>query len=450
MIEQNVPIRNIEFYGYNETVITLEGIIFTILMAILVLWLNKKYIFFPVFAVALYLTFRQRIVIAGLDFDMIRIIIIASYIRFIIRSEYRLLRINRLDIIFLCYILINSIAYIALRKDSTALVNRLGFIFTSVGIYFIYRISISSFEDISRSIKGLLILSIPIAFAMILEQVTGRNLFAIFGGVPEYTFLREGRLRSQGAFSHPILAGSFGASLIPIAYYLRSGSRYNRILSIIGVVIGIIMVITSSSSGPLLAMLAAVLGIFMWHFRKYMKTIHWGGIVSLIILHFIMNGPVWALLNKVSVVGGSTGYHRYRLVDRAIRNFSEWALLGVESTAHWGWGLQDVTNMYIRVGVDGGFISLVLFVTILYMCFKIIGIKVRNLEGFVHLQKYVWAFGVILFTHAVSFLGVSYFGQMVIFFYFIIAIISTMSNLNVIELIAINNNSKRKEPFPSL
>ena len=157
--------------------------------------------------------------------------------------------------------------------------------------------------------------------AMILEQINGRNMFSIFGGVPEFTFVRDGRLRSQGAFSHPILAGSYGAALVPLSYciWVMGNKKY----AISGFVVGTIMVITSASSGPLLSFLAGILGLLMWHFRNYMRIIVWLFMGILTALHLIMNAPVWALIYRVAIVGGSTGYHRYSLIDRAIKNFGE-------------------------------------------------------------------------------------------------------------------------------
>ena len=160
-----------------------------------------------------------------------------------------------------------------LWKTFDAFINRLGFMFTSLGIYFIFRILINSFSDIDRLIKTLIIMSIPVMLAMILEQINGRNMFSIFGGVPEFTFVRDGRLRSQGAFSHPILAGSYGAALVPLSYciWVMGNKKY----AISGFVVGTIMVITSASSGPLLSFLAGILGLLMWHFRNYMRIIVW-------------------------------------------------------------------------------------------------------------------------------------------------------------------------------
>ena len=83
-----------------------------------------------------------------------------------------------------------------------------------------------------------------------------------------------------------------------------------------------------------------------------------------------------------------------------------------------------MTNMYVRVGIDGGLLSLILFVCVLGFCFKTIGRFVRAHPEAPADQKFVWAIGSALFCHAVSFLGVSYFGQMIFFLYMTLGIVS--------------------------
>ena len=51
---------------------------------------------------------------------------------------------------------------------------------------------------------------------MLWEQYTGHNLFSAFGRCSDITLAREGRVRSQAGFAHAIVAGTLGATLIPI------------------------------------------------------------------------------------------------------------------------------------------------------------------------------------------------------------------------------------------
>ena len=157
--------------------------------------------------------------------------------------------------------------------------------------------------------------------------------------------------------------------------------------------------------------MAAFAGLALWKFRKHMGQLQAAAVLGLTALHLVMNAPVWHLVSRIDLVGGSTGYHRYKLIDSAIANFSDWAVLGTKSTAHWGYGMQDVTVQYVLEGVRGGVLTLGLFIAVLVIAFRNIGNAVRALPDQDPRAKIAWAVGVSLGVHAVTFLGVSYFGQ---------------------------------------
>jgi hypothetical protein len=140
-------------------------------------------------------------------------------------------------------------------------------------------------------------------------------------------------------------------------------------------------------------------------------------------LHIVMAAPVWQLVARVGVVSGSTGWHRFYLIDQAIRHFGEWMILGTRSTGHWGWGLDDVTNQFILEGVRGGFATLVLFCAILFAGARaVLRLSMRcrdKKESFL-----LWGVFVTIIAHCLSFVGVSYFGQITMIWYLLLASIS--------------------------
>ena len=429
----NENLRHIPYYQFNETILHPIAVVFVLLMVILILRLPRRAAILPMIATALYITNLQRIVVGGLDFDMMRIAIMAGMMRVFLRSEYASVQINAIDKTIIWFVIVSIITGTILGKSFGAFVNRIGFAFSVLGVYFLSRVLINEFNAIDRVIIGLAILSVPVAIAMSLEQVLGENLFSIFGGVPEHPMIRSGRLRSQGALPHPILAGSFGAALIPLMWGLWCKDRRYRKFAVIGAISATVITITSASSGPVFSYASGILGLVMWKFRKYMRILLYGGFFSLVALHMVMKAPVWALMWRIAVVGGSTGYHRYLLIDQAIRRIGEWWLVGSTSMGSWHWGLQDVTNQFVRVGVNGGLLTLTLFVIVIILCFKTIGHAVRENKDQPFLQKYIWAIGVSLFTHVVSFMGVSYFGQAILFWYLTVAIIANIRSLELTD-----------------
>ncbi len=120
------------------------------------------------------------------------------------------------------------------------------------------------------------------------------------------------------------------------------------------------------------------------------------------------------------MVSGSTGWHRFYLIDQSIRNFRHWMLLGTRDTRSWGLGLEDVTNQYILEGVRGGFITLVLFCVILFVGARtVVRLSVRSRDAS---ESYLaWGLFVTIIAHCLSFIGVSYFGQIDMIWYLLLA-----------------------------
>jgi hypothetical protein len=266
--------------------------------------------------------------------------------------------------------------------------------------------------------------ALPIAFVMLNEQITGRNIFAVLGGVPEHSAVREGYLRSQGPFAVYLTAGAFGATLIPLALCLwhKGGSR---LLASLGVVAAATITVTSRTSTAISACLAMVIGLAMWPLRDKMRAIRWGIVTTLVGMHLSMKGPIWALIGRVDIVGGSTGWHRFKIVDNFIHHFWDWWLLG--SNNYWTWeggdDMWDTANQYVATGESTGLFSLIFFIAAIVYCFKYLGKAMNAARRDSRQAWFLWLLGVALFSHLVAFLGISYFDQTSIYWYALLAMI---------------------------
>ena len=89
-------------------------------------------------------------------------------------------------------------------------------------------------------------------------------------------------------------------------------------------------------------------------------------------------------------------------------HFSDWAFLGLASTA--SWGMNDITSQYLLEGLRGGLLTLVLFVLIFVFAFRNLARMCRAAQSKGDLAL-CWALGVGSSVHCVNFIGVSYFGQ---------------------------------------
>jgi hypothetical protein len=277
---------------------------------------------------------------------------------------------------------------------------------------------------------------VPLAISMAAEKVTTHNIFSVFGGVPEITQEREGKLRCQGAFRHPILAGTYAATLFPLCVSLWFIRGRNKLIAIGGVCGAAVATVAASSSGALLAMIGAFIGLALWPIRCHMRKVRWVILLSIIALAMVMKAPVWYLFARVSELTGGTGWHRSYLIDQAVGHFNEWWLVGSTYTAHWAPEGQvlavdpnnmDITNNYIAEGLGGGMVKLGLFIAMIVQCFKTVG-KWTHRENASKrsLRLLIWALGVSLFAHCVSFMSIAYFDQIVVMWYWLLATMSML------------------------
>ena len=88
----------------------------------------------------------------------------------------------------------------------------LGIVFNVSLIYFLVRIWCGSVDEVVGVVAAIAVVLLPVALEMVFEQAAGKNLFATLGGISETVIERNGRLRAQGPFRHPILAGTVGAA----------------------------------------------------------------------------------------------------------------------------------------------------------------------------------------------------------------------------------------------
>jgi hypothetical protein len=363
---------------------------------------------------------------------MLRILVVFAFARALIRNDHRSFSLNPLDKAIIAWTLSTIVTYTLLWQTGHALVNRIGLCFDTVGVYFICRMYILDIDDIKRVFSLCAVLVVPLAAAMLYEYFTGHNLFAYLGGVSEISEIRDGRVRCQGSFRHPILMGTFGATMLPLILSLWWQKGGSKTVAVLGALACLVIVACSGSSGALMATIYGIAGLLIWFLRDSMKIVRWGIVIAIVIMQLVMKSPFWYVLARLSSVTGGTGWHRAYLIDQGIRYFNEWWLVGTKVTAHWmPTGLlidptkADITNEYLVQGVNGGLITMIIFIVIIVLGFKMAGQTVRKIgkEDF-PVGIMIWSMGAALFAHSVSFISVSYFDQIQVFWFFLMAAIS--------------------------
>jgi hypothetical protein len=414
-----------------------QGLVFTVILCIAIIALPRRYAFIPFLIGAFYMTIGQFVLVGPFHFYDLRLIITASWIRILARGEFDLGQFNGIDKTVVCWGIVAIVAATAQDPPRAVfgLVNSLGWCYDALGAYFVFRIFIEGPDDVKLTVKWVTLLLVPLAVSMIIEKQTGRNLYSILGGVPEFSQIRDGHIRAQGPFLHPILAGTAAATSIPLIMSLWWNPRWGKTFALVGLTAVVAIVYSCASSGPALTVVIALAAMGAWFARYHMRMVRWGLVGAVVSVQVLMNAPIWNLIGKIGNQTGGTGYHRAELITSAIAHLNEWWLVGTVYTRHWmptgvTWSPNhtDITSQYIAQGVAGGLGQLFLFVLIIILCFRAVGVVLDSFNDDNREEQILaWGMGAALVSHAASFVSVSYFDQTIVFYYLLLALISTSS-----------------------
>ncbi len=412
----------------NEQTITQPTIFITFLLVALIFALPRRHVLVPFILTSCFIPAHEHTMFLGLHFYVIRILVLAGIVRIWMRGEVRQVAWNRFDKLLLGWTLCGTTIYVLQQADFQSVIYRSGQMVEILGMYWIGRQSIQSWDDMKRMIRLFAISGIILMPFFALEWATAQNPFSVLGRVD--TGFREGELRCRGPFSHYIVAGAFWACLFPLFVALAKTGRH-KLFYWGAAGASVFIIIACHSSTPLGGLAAVIIFLMVYQYRGLGRYMAIGFFASLGALHMVMKAPVWFLLARIHVVAGSTGYHRALLVDRAVKHFGEWALFGTTDTSHWGTGLWDVTNQYVLEGVRGGLLTLVLFVALLAVAIRTAGhYSTRNVPR--EQQWLSWAFCVSIIAHCVMFISLAYFGQILMLLYLTFACLGTIYGYNAL------------------
>jgi hypothetical protein len=373
----------------------------------------------------------ERFYILGIHVHFFRILILVGVTRLMMRGETQGFQWNKVDKLTMWWAATALLCgFIRGIRGET-----FGMVFAALGAYFLVRCLCKGPEDFLEHLRFLALVMFGIALCMCVEAKTLHNPFAILGGVDAVPFLRAGRARCQGPFLQFILAGAFSATLFPLMAGLWLQGPPHRRRAVLGMVGTILGTYLCNSSGPLICFLSALVGFALWPMRNHMRLFRRGCVALIIASALVMKAPVWYLMTRLDPFGG-TSWHRAYLIDQFFGHITQWFLVGTDYTANWAPGGEvlavdpdnmDITNNYIMQALRGGIWELGLFLAIIVCCFKIVGGLVRGSSDGVLAPKMRWAIGVALAGHCMAFMDISYFDQIAVFWYWLVAVIAGFS-----------------------
>ena len=402
----------------SATTITVPTFFIMIALALATFAIPRRYLLLPYVIGACFAPADQTLMVGELNFQVLRILVVVGMLRLALRGEIIAIRWNRFDKLVLAWFVVGSMIYVAQWMSLAAFINRCGRFVEWLCLYWVFRQSVRSWRDLRFAYVALAFCALAMLPFVLLEYVRGANPFAVLGRV--VTDIREQNYRCQATFPHAIMMGLFWATLVPLFVgFAKQQVQYRWVLwGAVGA--SALMILTTASSTPILTVAAVAVLLLAFPLRHYTGAASWGVVGLVILLQCVMKAPVWHLVSRVGVVSGSTGWHRFYLIDQSIRHFSDWMFLGARNTGAWGLGLEDVTNQYILEGVRGGFLTLVLFCVVLFVGARAaLRLSLRSRDA---RESYLaWAVFVTIIAHGISFIGVSYFGQISMIWYLLLA-----------------------------
>ncbi len=407
----------------------------TIIASLLVLFLPRKYLIAPILVVVFLTPFGQQLFVGGIHLFVLRLLILVGSLRLLIAKTFAGTplfgsRMNSFDKLFCLWALLRGVAAILLFRQGGAVVNQVGLWLDAFGGYFLFRYALHDDDDIFRATKAFVPIVAVLAVCMSYEFLTRVNVFSYLAGHTIEPWLRNGRVRAQAVFGNSITAGTIGATLLPLFFWLwKSGKA--KFWAIIGLASASVVAITSMASTPITGYLAGILALCSWPVRNHLRKLRWGLVFAVIGLALVMKAPVWFVITKINIVGGDS-WDRANLIDQTVRHFGSWWLIGTRDNANWGDFTWDQCNQYISEGLQGGIVTMALFFAILIRGFGILGQSRKRVEGSLQ-EWYFWCLGAALFAHVICFLGIDYFDQTRALWFVFLAMISAASATTLAE-----------------
>lgn len=318
-----------------------------------------------------------------------------------------------------------------------SVINRGGYIMDTWFAYMAARFCITNIEQLKTAVKIVGIGLVPLALLGVYESI---NHVIVFEPMMEYcpwiddvfTYGYEPRwgfTRAFGPFSHPILFGCCFGLFLPLVYFLHHESDTWKYTSYILCGFLILGALSSMSSGSWVMVMVVIFGLMIERAKYLLKPLTLLGALMFLTVVIVSNRPFYHVaVSYINPLSGA-GWHRARMIDAAIDTFNEWWLAGYGG-ANPGWGryvgmtISDITNEFLVAGVNYGIWGVIALCAVVLEAFRSTTSAYLRIENPVS-RSLLWAYGCILASVLVSWMSVSFFGQMLPLFYAVLGLLAT-------------------------
>ncbi|MEN6383762.1 MAG: hypothetical protein ABFD79_01035, partial [Phycisphaerales bacterium] len=129
-----------------------------VILGIAMLSVPRRLSIVPMMIIVCLIPAVQKISILGMDFNLLRIMVLFGVTRLLLRSEYAEFTWKPIDTALVIWAISSMVVFSMQQGSSSAMINRLGFGFDAFGMYFVFRSLIRDWDDIEYLVLGLIII----------------------------------------------------------------------------------------------------------------------------------------------------------------------------------------------------------------------------------------------------------------------------------------------------
>ncbi len=331
------------------------------------------------------------------------------------------------------------VSFIAFYDLESGLVRGSAIAFDVIAGYLIARLSIRNSTDFLRFLVLIVPGVLAVGLIMMLESVSHQHIIRplaaeVFGPLSIYrdgneigqmagftTELRLGLLRAGGPFSHPILAGLFMASMLPIFFY--SGLRGWPLW--LGASLGFFAIFSGSSAAILGLIMSLGLLAYDW-VQKRVDFLDWrkfllAGAATLGILQMLSQNGLISVLVRFTL-DPQTGQFRLLIWQYGVRSVQNHPLIGIGYTEYERalWMPPTIDNHWLLLAIRHGLATPVLIALACGMIIYRLS-RMSLYQNEIGRRFYV-GFAIGLFVFALLGFTVAFFGSVQYWFYMLMGV----------------------------
>jgi hypothetical protein len=381
-----------------------------------------------------YLTLK----VGTIDLSAARIVLIVLYANILFRTKLiKQFKWSWLDRLVIITLLGTVVAGLMNEPFWKIIENRSGAALDLVLPYFATRMIVTSRTKLFTLLKGILIVAAPLAILGAHQSVTGNNPLAFlqqynawYPGHEEADYVRYGFHRATLTFDH-ITFGLFFAMLAPCCAALCVSPKRWRVFIMLGLGLMIIGILSSVSSGPMLAALASLAMFAMFPARRYWPALLIILVAGCIFIEVFSNRHFYQVATGFTL-SSETADYRIGLIEEAFGGgmtghwIEGYGLVDIDPDTRIPWEHYDLANDYINILARYGLLGLVPYLmVIVFVCLRLRRSYV--LAGNNRNDKWmVWCLLSALIGMLVTCFSVSLMGQTGMVFYILLGLCGSM------------------------